>query len=216
MIVLLSGKQGSGKTTLMNEVKKVLEGGGYDVRNVIFADTIYKIHDFAISLLSARGVERDIVKDGFLLQFLGTEWGRKTIDENIWVRCLLGEIQSIRNLHPESKLAFIVSDCRFVNEFDGVEGALKIRLEASRELRKARCSQWRENDVHISETDLDRYATEGMFDLYVDTERDLERSVTQIVQAIEGKSTRNYYDEVFEKYYLKPLAKSCLEKTYVP
>jgi dephospho-CoA kinase len=180
-IILLSGQQGSGKTTLMNALKRYFTAMGTRTQDVIFADTIYKIHDYAINLLEQRGVKRDIVKDGKLLQLLGTEWGRETLGEDIWVRCLMGEIERLQRVTGDANTVFIVSDCRFENEFDGVPGAFKVRLEASREVRKARCSQWRENDTHRSEIDLNKYAREGKFDCYVDTELDLDRSVREIL-----------------------------------
>lgn len=186
-IMLLSGKQGSGKTTTMNEFMKVCEENGVTAINVIFADTIYKIHDFAMDLLKQRGVERNIVKDGKLLQLLGTEWGRTTLGEDIWVRCLMGEIENLSKKYQDNpRTVFIVSDCRFKNEFDGVPGAFKVRLDASTEVRKARCSQWRENDTHISETDLDGYALEGKFDCYLDTENfSIETCVSQLISQFE-------------------------------
>ena len=66
---------GSGKTTLANDITPLLQQDGYAVHSVIFAQTIYDIHDFALQLLEDRGVSRDIIKDGPLLQLLGTEWG---------------------------------------------------------------------------------------------------------------------------------------------
>jgi tRNA A37 threonylcarbamoyladenosine biosynthesis protein TsaE len=174
-IILISGKQGSGKTTLMNHVSAELRQMGLLPCPVIFAQTIYDIHDFALEVLRQRGVDRPgLVKDGKLLQMLGTEWGRN-IDENIWVKTLLGEIEMKRTNRTTTyspKPVFIISDCRFRNEFDGVPGALTVRLEASTEVRKERCSAWRDNDTHPSEIDLDGYAREGKFHLYLDTELD--------------------------------------------
>jgi hypothetical protein len=169
-IILLSGKQGSGKTTLMEGLSDKAQSAGWKVEKLIFADTIYRIHDFALALLEERGIKRDIKKDGRLLQLLGTEWGRNTIENDIWVKALQGQIQNIINLENSSDRLFIVSDCRFRNEFDGVPGAFKVRLECDRDIRKERCSQWREDENHISETDLDKYSEEGKFDCYVNTE----------------------------------------------
>jgi energy-coupling factor transporter ATP-binding protein EcfA2 len=189
-IILISGPQGSGKTTLMDSLKEEFEKEGVCPINVIFADTIYKIHDFAINLLKERGISRNLVKDGKLLQLLGTEWGRQTVDENIWVKCLLGEIASIKKLtgdiHP---IVFLVSDCRFRNEFDGLPNAFSIRLEASREIRKERCSQWRDNDTHPSEIDLDGYAREGKFNMYLDTEKD--KTVGKVMNCFKMWSSDN-------------------------
>lgn len=211
IILLISGKQGSGKTTLMENLRRQFAASGYRTHNLIFADTIYRIHDFAIQLLKERGIERDIVKDGKLLQLLGTEWGRATIDENIWVKCLEGQMRNILERgkdHNHSPNIFFISDCRFQNEFDGVPGAFKIRLEASREVRKERCSQWRDNDTHASEIDLDGYAAEGKFDCYVDTEQDKDLCIESVGHALklweayDGSWGGSYnFENVSRKYY---------------
>ena len=187
-IIMISGPQGSGKTTIMKELKRRAGESGENctVHELIFADTIYQIHDFAIKLLESRGIKRDIVKDGKLLQLLGTEWGRQTIDNDIWVKCLRGQIQAIQENHKDgSNLLFLISDCRFRNEFDGIPEAFRVRLEASKEVRRARCSQWRENDTHPSEIDLDGYAAEKKFDLCVNTEAELNDCVGFITDSFE-------------------------------
>lgn len=207
MIILLSGKQGSGKTTLMQALMTTLMyGHGKKVYPVIFADTIYKIHDYALALLEQRAVKRDIVKDGKLLQLLGTEWGR-AIDQDIWVKCLNGQMENIlkeTNSDPNDVI-FLVSDCRFKNEFDGVDG-FKVRLEADKETRKKRCSQWRDNDTHPSEIDLDEYAAQGKFDCYVDTTKSIEWCAKHIIDCMTDKRTYgNGYSSVYDKYYLRPV-----------
>lgn len=206
-VIIISGKQGSGKTTLMGELARSLGLQNMFPVDLIFADTIYKIHDFAIKLLKQRGIERNLVKDGFLLQFLGTEWGRKTIDENVWVNCLKGEMANWEKDLPKEDLIFLISDCRFQNEFDGIPDAFTVRLEASTEVRKERCSQWRENDTHPSEIDLDGYAKQGKFTCYIDT----EKSKSEVAEAISAalliwgldKGIKGLgYEEVAKKYYV--------------
>lgn len=171
-IISISGKQGSGKTTLQNDLIRVLHSRkGTRCHVVNFADPLYKMHNYCLGVLKTLGIERDIVKDGPLLQLLGTEWGRKTVSENIWVDALHGQIKSIldREGRGNEKNVFIIGDCRFPNEFHALSDALRIRLECEREVRKARCSMWRENDQHPSEVGLDEYAEQGKFDLYFDT-----------------------------------------------
>lgn len=206
-IILLSGKQGSGKTTIMNTLSTHFKAEGHRVVPVIFADTIYRIHDFAIDLLKQRGIERPLVKDGKLLQLLGTEWGRQTIGENVWVDCLKGEIAAHEKelTGEEVPTIFLVSDCRFKNEFDGIE-AFKVRLEASKEVRKARCSQWRDNDTHPSEVDLDEYSRLSKFHCYVDTEGRIDTSLNHILACFhkwekKAPNIESGFGEVSKKYY---------------
>ena len=204
-IMMISGKQGSGKTTLQNAVRAHMERA-YKVKTheIRFADTIYKIHDYARELLRFRGVARPD-KDGAFLQMLGTEWGRNQIDPNIWVQCALGEISNTCP-SPREDYLFLISDCRFKNEFDGVE-AFKVRLEAGKEVRQARCDGWRDNDQHQSEIDLDEYASEGFFNCYVDTEMPIQTSISHILKRFDEfmlfDQTTDWegYKLVKEKYY---------------
>lgn len=184
--VLISGKQGAGKTSLQNAIIGYNHNPDTVIVKVNFADPLYQIHDYCINLLKEHGITRDIVKDGPLLQLIGTEWGRKTIDENIWVNMVkakidlitrdpykIGSILTTQKFFDNkvSKLIFLVGDCRFKNELTGIPTALRVRLECDRDLRKQRCSMWRENENHPSEVDLDEWAkVHGVFDLIYSTE----------------------------------------------
>lgn len=162
-IVLLSAKQGGGKTTLQKLLAERSENKAATYC-VNFADILYEMHDAVLAILNRYWPKRDIAKDGPLLQVLGTEWGRRTLGEDVWVKCLQNKIKM---LPPESLV--IIGDCRFENEFDGFPQALRIRLVAPEQVRKARCSMWRENTRHPSEVSLDKYEAERRFDLMFDT-----------------------------------------------
>jgi hypothetical protein len=104
----------------------------------------------------------------------------------------------LKNHKPDDMVLFIVSDCRFRNEFDGFPDAFKVRLECDRDIRKSRCSQWRENDTHISETDLDGYAEEGKFDCVIDTG---DLTVQECLTAFKNEMRRW---SVYSKYLWSP------------
>lgn len=195
-VILISGKQGSGKTTLANALGATLQNELPKTycNQLTFASTIYEVHDSANRILASKGIKRDIVKDGPLLQLLGTEWGRKTIGENVWVDCLKGDVaNTIRSYegkkgYEDAHVVCIVSDCRFKNEFDGIEDAIKIRLECDKEVRMKRCSMWRDNDTHPSEVDLDEYSESGKFDAYFHTDKiSVEDSVVGIVELVKAR-----------------------------
>lgn len=174
-IVLISAKQGGGKTTLASSIRKALFLGKNSIvcEDLIFADGIYDIHNFARSYMTGHGFpppKEKSEKDGDLLQYLGTDWARKTYGENVWCDLIKKKAAKIFYRTSWAKHSVvIVSDCRFINEFDCFPGSLKIRLECDREIRKARCSQWRDKDSHQSEVDLDNYSARGNFDLKFDS-----------------------------------------------
>lgn len=156
MIVLISGKQGSGKTTLTQHIHDK-----YVCQTIKFADPVYDCHNAVWEVLSAYGVPRER-KSGDLLQYIGTDFGRKR-DENIWVNIARRRADRI----VAGNMPVILDDCRFRNELAAFPDAYKIRLVCDRDLRKARCDSWRDTEFHASETDLD--GTEDQFDLVIDT-----------------------------------------------
>lgn len=169
-IILISGKQGSGKTTLAKKLQIELQRHkGVAVYQFIFAGPLYEMHDFCLGTLKEAGFHKDVSKDGKLLQLLGTEWARETISQTIWVDICKARIaRQLRDTWADMNF-FIISDCRFKNELDLFPDALSIRLEAPKDVRKIRCSQWRDKDDHASEIDLDDYAILKKFDLVYDT-----------------------------------------------
>lgn len=157
MIILISGKQGSGKTSLSESLMTRLES----VAGTKFAQVLYEMHYAVLKIANRCGF--DIKLDKRLLQILGTEWARG-IDQNFWVKCAIKEVEKF---YAEGFKLVIIDDCRFKNEFE-LEGAIKIRLECPAEVRKERCSQWRDNENHQSEIDLDDWV--DRFDLVINTE----------------------------------------------
>lgn len=196
-IVMLSGKQGSGKTTVQKALALEWQKrrGGRAIC-VNFADVLYEMHDKVLGVLYNYIPRRDIVKDGPLLQVLGTEWGRNTLGENIWVEILKERIAQLAhgNAHY-SDLLFIIGDCRFMNEFQGIPTALRVRLEAEYETRKSRCSMWRENSTHPSEIGLDDVSAAKEFDLYLYTGNETNVGVDGCVSLIIAQLDKNVWME---------------------
>lgn len=157
MIILLSGKQGSGKTTLAKALlKKINSNPETYAHHHTFADAIYQMHDFCWGLLKDHGFSMPFIKDGYLLQMLGTEWGRTKIDKDIWIKILKSKITKAAAMSPKGfKHYHIVSDCRFKNEIEAFPNAITVRLDCDEDIRRERVAMWRANTDHISEIDLD-------------------------------------------------------------
>ncbi len=193
MIILISGKQGAGKTTLANAlVKKLNEEPQQRASHLTFADPLYQMHNFCWGYLKDHGIEMPFVKDGYLLQMLGTEWGRNRVDPDIWMKLMLARIEKLKTTihYAYAKNYFVVSDCRFKNEF-AVPGALRIRLSADKEVRKERVEMWRETEEHQSETDLDVADQMGLFDLYFNTEAmPVDAIVDLVLHEIRGRDEK--------------------------
>lgn len=156
-LIMVSGKQGSGKTTLVDQLEKCLPNVGRSK----FAKAIYEMHDAVLEIMRKYGF--NITLDKRLLQLLGTEWGRNHVHNDVWLMCLSAQVDQLKAAGHDYVL---VDDLRFKNEFSGFE-CIKIRLECPEEIRKARCSQWRDITAHPSEIDLDDWVDK--FDLVIDT-----------------------------------------------
>lgn len=189
-IVLISGKMGSGKTTLANILQNKINGtfSSWYVRQMSFAEPLYDMHNYCRSILVDNGVDiKHKVKDGNLLQLLGTEWGRNTIDEDIWAKVMKGKINNLIDKGDldllYSRALFVIPDCRFKNELEIFPDALKVRLECPKEIRMKRAEMWRDRDDHPSEIDLDDWVHRGKFDMIFNTEKDNANHISELVTA---------------------------------
>lgn len=169
LIVMLSGKQGSGKTTTAQALRDKWISEGIPVINYKFAQPLYEMHDVIYMVAKDYGIEIPPAgKDKTLLQLLGTEWGRNTRGKNVWVRCAQRKIDKMtEQVRAAGQFHIvIIDDLRFKNELDMAD-AVRIRIECPRDVRFKRCSTWRDNENHASEIDLDDSLSK--FDLVVDT-----------------------------------------------
>jgi hypothetical protein len=182
-ILIISGKQKSGKTTTTKEIIQMVESIGYVTRVFKLADPIYEIQQACEAKLKGldlwpRGLDGQwLEKDGDFLQVIGTEYGRRRRGDDVWIKKCRDRVDDYLKhfepgrgwasgdpIGPRERIA-IIDDCRFENEFDAFPDAFRARLECPEEIRKARPGMWRENTQHESEVGLDKYAEEGRFDM---------------------------------------------------
>lgn len=159
-VVLISGKQGSGKS----ELAKALAAKVPRARTEKFAGPLYALGNLLYDHLHmAYDLPLDKTAPAFkrLLQVVGTEWGRQAVDDDIWVKCAQNKVNR-GTWHPDT--VYIFDDCRFENELLAFPHALKVRLVCDRDERRARADRWREDENHPSEVGLD-HLDRGAFDL---------------------------------------------------
>lgn len=123
MLVGLTGAAGAGKDTV---ARMLVEANGG--RIAAFAGPLY---DFVATItgipphrLADRTVKEAVIpwlgkSPRQLLQTLGTEWGRQSVSEDIWVRSLLERIKPWR----DGGLLVVVTDVRFDNEAAAIADA---------------------------------------------------------------------------------------------
>lgn len=174
-IILISGKQGSGKSSLAECLEEMVNARGreYIADQFSFAAPIYDMHNACLNVLKHAKIAVP-KKDGRLLQLLGTEWGRKIYGDDIWVNIVKNEIGNFFTAMEDfSHKVAVISDCRFKNELYGFNNTIRVRLECDEETRKKRIlntpgQNWREDQTHPSEIDLDDIP-KRKWDVIVDT-----------------------------------------------
>jgi hypothetical protein len=183
MNLIVMGKMASGKTTMADLLIKELPNGrrltlAEPLKQVV-AD-LDKIPDESLAelyilpfyeprpnkdefmktwlsvLTDLRKIPHEEPKPRKRLQWLGTEGGRKRIDESLWVEIALTKARR------SPKVSWVIDDCRFINEFQAFvkEGWAPIFLEVTPEVQHQRLTNlYGKYDPevlkHPSETELD-------------------------------------------------------------
>lgn len=155
-IIALAGRKGAGKDTAGAAYVR----SGYVLLK--FADplkemlrTLFRLQG-ADEALIERMIEGDLKEEPTIylngktprwaMQSIGTEWGRNCISETLWVDIFLRRAA----LHPN----VVVTDCRFPNEVDAVQGA------GGRVIRIERTGLSKDNS-HPSETLIDELVVDA-------------------------------------------------------
>lgn len=105
MNIYICGKAGAGKSITAAYLK--------DKYGMVTAKFAYPVYELAYNYFSMKG------KDRRLLQVLGSDVARNTINSNIWVNRFKEDIQIVEGTRKVLQLPpvnFILDDCRFENE----------------------------------------------------------------------------------------------------
>jgi hypothetical protein len=167
-LIMISAKQGGGKSSLAAALRTHFLAINKTVFVTQFAKPLYELHDAVIEKATKLGLPITRNPDGPLLQIIGTDWGRNTIDQSMWCNFTLKECLGTNVDY------IIIDDLRMRNEFSFADGKfdniLKVRLECPEEIRRERRGlKWRPNTTHQSEVDLDAYVHK--FDLVFHTDK---------------------------------------------
>lgn len=110
MIIGFTGKMGVGKSTAVKEL-------GDKFKLIKFAQPLYDIQEYAYRRIEgAYKRPENFIKDRTLLQWLGTEWGRNTLSQNLWIDVWKtdAEIALFKGNYV------VVDDVRFDNEAQAI------------------------------------------------------------------------------------------------
>lgn len=130
--------------------------------------------DFKNSKIDYLSSEDKIITPRYLLQYLGTDVLRNSINEDIHVNLLLNELKSSQNANI---LAFAITDLRFRNELEAIKkhGGLTIRLNRNE------ANKIVSNSQHESETALDS----AQFDITIDNNGTFEELFLKVQKVYE-------------------------------
>jgi len=131
-------------------------------------------------------------KNRKLLQFLGTDVGRKLVSDNIWVDRFMQDIFIVEETYKQlynKEVSFVSDDCRFRNEHKALKemGWIGIYLSVPEEIRLKRLTS-RDGDAqvknltHVSETELETFKDEL---ITVDSSGTLEQTYQNLEETLE-------------------------------
>lgn len=134
MIIGFTGSMGSGKSTAIDCIKELQHKKVYNIK---FAQPLYDMQEYVYRRVSTV-YERPstFIKDRKLLQFLGTDWGRETINDTVWIDLWKQEVKSI--LNSTARTIITCDDVRFDNEAEAIKsmGGIVVKLESTHSAKR--------------------------------------------------------------------------------
>lgn len=126
MLIGLTGAAGAGKDTVADHLFK-----GHGCLKLALADPLYAMISAMTGLPVEKMADRKVKESDIawigtsprrLLQTLGTEWGRGTLGDDIWIKNLFRRIDAYSAAMGRcgDKASFVVTDVRFANEAQAI------------------------------------------------------------------------------------------------
>lgn len=128
MIIGFNGNMGVGKSTAIQTLK--VFASPVKVHLVKFAQPLYDMQEFIYSRISSVHTRpSSFTKDRKLLQWLGTDWGRDTISQDLWVSTWKAAVAEIQAKSPGAII--VCDDVRFDNEAEVLKsmGGYIVKIE---------------------------------------------------------------------------------------
>lgn len=184
MLIAVSGKEGTGKTTVGNYLKSK-----HNFTPIAFAEPLKNVvsvlFDWDLEILKAENTETRTLRENLphrviggkeydarkALQYIGTDVFRTHVDENVWVDIAKIKIQGLL----ANGTNVVVTDCRFVNEIDLVKslnGKILCLARKQSDLEILKGSHTSESDFLNRITDLHVIRNEATLnDLYMEVDK---------------------------------------------
>lgn len=225
MILFISGKQGSGKSTLRAGLAKMATSLGLNVSREYFAETLYDFQDAAIKwaatilgnkvpgYFETNGHQTgDRYKNGVFLQTFGDVL-RGTFGEDILIKEVEKKVFSAIGYCAHNRLV-IIEDGRLVGEYNAMKelaekiGAafVSVQLSAPEDVRKARLGDnWRPSPSHKTETGLFHEAYAELFDYRIDTsqmspDEILAELKVELIEHFGDNSIKDWFSRIAEAF----------------
>lgn len=180
-LIAFTGTMGCGKTTAIQTLRDYAKSTG--VFNVKFAQPLYDIQEAIYERIeSVHTRPADFVKDRKLLQWLGTDWGRDTISETLWVDLWQSQVKRMMDSYVNAVIT--CDDVRYDNEGETVKslGGIIIKLV-------------REGDTNVLGNGIVAHKSEsGIDSKYVDFTVHNNGTLEEF-----KKSLSNVYNEIFNR-----------------
>ena len=188
-VIALVGKAGSGKTTAGAHL---CIHHGY--KRLRFADRLKSmLYTFGLSIRELEGDLKSVPCEKlcgrtprYMMQTLGTEWGRRMIDDDIWVKALERDLLTSMG---EGFTKFVIDDMRFLNEEAWLDNLYDIIYKHGdmldtrivRIIRDVEEVSKSDGSMHVSETEMDKIVP----DLWIENTGTLEELYANVGRVLE-------------------------------